>query len=157
METVNQEINVTETEEKTFTQAEVDKIVGERLGRERAKYADFDAFKEKAEKFDEIQEQSKSELQKALEKSEALQKELDDIKAREQVRGIRESVANETSVPASLLTGTTEEECKAQAEAIKAYANPSYPSVKDAGEPKRVMGGKGTREMFAEWFEEANG
>ena len=155
METVNQENIATEetTEEKTFTQAEVDKIVGERLGRERAKYADFVALKEKADKFDEIQEQSKTELQRALERSESLQKELDEIKTREAVRTIRETVAKQTEVPANLLTGTTEEECKAQAEAIKAYANPGYPAVKDGGE---VRANAGTaKSQFIEWANEA--
>lgn len=153
-ETVNQENNATvATEERTFTQAEVDKIVGERLGRERAKYADFDALKAKAEKFDEIEEQSKSELQKALEKSDLLQKELDEIKNREQIRSIREAVANETNVPANLLTGATEEECKAQAAAIKAYANPGYPSVKDSGEVRATTGTP--KAQFMEWANEA--
>ena len=46
-ETVNQETNVTqETDEKrTFSQAEVDAIVTERLKRDRAKYADYEKLR----------------------------------------------------------------------------------------------------------------
>lgn len=157
METVNQENNATnnQTEEKTFTQDELNKILGERLDRERAKYADFDELKKKAEQFDEIQEQSKSELQKAQERAQALQSELDSIKEREAVRTVREAVAKETNVPANLLTGSTEEECKQQAEAILAFAQPSgYPAVKDGGEVRNVTTGT-PKEQFAEWAREA--
>ena len=49
-ETVNQEVEqATEQAEKTFTQSELDQIIGERLKREREKYPDYDALKEKAD------------------------------------------------------------------------------------------------------------
>lgn len=156
METVNQENNATnnQAEEKTFTQDELNKILGERLDRERAKYADFDELKKKAEQFDEIQEQSKSELQKAQERAQSLQAELDSIKEREAVRTVREAVAKETNVPANLLTGSTEEECKQQAEAILAFAQPSgYPTVKDGGEVRTTTGTP--KEQFVNWAQEA--
>ena len=72
METVNQDTQQVQEEPRTFTQEELDRIVGERLQRERAKYADFEALKEKASKFDQIEEQSKSELQKVTERAAAL-------------------------------------------------------------------------------------
>ena len=52
------------------TQEDLDIIVGERLKREREKYADYEALKEKAAKYDQAEEASKSELQKATEKAE---------------------------------------------------------------------------------------
>ena len=96
METVNQENKATENTEKTFTQAEVDAIVGDRLKRDRQKYADYDALKEKAEKFDAMEEANKSELQKAIERGDALQNELNTMKAANTVRDMREKVAEET-------------------------------------------------------------
>ena len=123
-----------ETTEKTFTQAEVDAIVGDRLKRDRQKFADYDALKEKAEKFDAMEEANKSELQKAIERSDALQNELDSIKAANAIRDIRQKVAEETGVPANLLTGNSEEACMEQAKGIMAYANPGYPAVRDGGE-----------------------
>lgn len=156
METVNQEqtLNETTTEEKTFTQAELDAIIGDRLSRERAKYADYDDIKAKAQKFDEAEEASKSELQKATEKADALQKELDGFKREAALKEIRDKVSEETKVPAKLLTGTTEEECKAQAEAILSFASPdAYPAVKDDGEARKT-GKKDTAAQFGEWFNE---
>lgn len=53
-----QEKNGTEavTQERTFTQAEVNAIVEGRLKKESAKYSDYEAMKEKASKFDEMEE-----------------------------------------------------------------------------------------------------
>lgn len=46
-------------------QEEFDRMVGARLARERAKFADYDELRAKASKFDEVDAASKSELQKA--------------------------------------------------------------------------------------------
>lgn len=154
METVNQ-VQTEEAVEKTFTQAELNQIVEDRLQRERQKYAgmaDYDQLKEKAGKYDELQEASKTELQKATERATALQKELDGMKHEASIRSVRAKVAEEKGIPASLLTADTEEACAEQADAILAFANPSgYPAVRDGGEV-RATGKKSTSEQFAEWF-----
>lgn len=49
---------------KTFTQAELDKVVNERLRRERAQFSDYDDIKAKAEKFDAAEEAKKTDAQK---------------------------------------------------------------------------------------------
>lgn len=116
-ETVNQEMNGTtpaQQENRTFTQDEVNAIVADRLTRERAKYADYDDLKVKAGKTD------------------ALQQQLDAIAADKARREMKQKVSDATGVPVELLTGETEEACTAQAQAIRAYANP-YPNVKDGG------------------------
>lgn len=155
METVNQEVATTTTAsepERTFTQTELDTIVRERLQRERNKYADYDAYKEKAEKFDAAEEARKTELQKATERVTALETELNALKKSNEVRAIRDQVAKETGVPATLLTADTEEACKEQAEAIKAFAQPSgYPVVNDAGEITKKISGT-PQSSFSEWF-----
>ena len=161
METVNQvQTNTEETAEKTFTQEDVNKIVEDRLQRERQKYAgmaDYDQVKEKAGKYDELQEASKTELQKATDKVASLQKELDGIKHEASVRAIRTKVAEEKGVPASLLTADTEDACKEQADAILAFANPSgYPNVRDGGEVK-ATGKKSTSDLFGDWFNKKYG
>ena len=54
-EAENMDINGTapsRQEERTFTQAELNAIVADRLARERAKYADYDKLKDKAGKAD---------------------------------------------------------------------------------------------------------
>lgn len=144
-----------ENQERTFTQAELDEILKARLGKERAKYADYETLQQKASKFDEMEEASKTELQKATEKAEALERELKELKSAAEVRGIRDAVSNETGVPASLLTGNTEEECKAQAEAIIAFKSQNaigYPSVKDGGEVQNTTHKKTAQDQFADWF-----
>lgn len=144
-----------QTEEKTFTQAELNAIVQDRIARERSKYGNFEELKEKALKFDQIEEESKSELQKATERADSLQAELDKMKKADAVRTLREEVSKETGVPANLLHGTTKEECEAQAKDILAYAKPNYPNVEDKGEVNNVVGGS-TREQFANWFNNMN-
>lgn len=147
----NQEV-ITQTEEQpeqatTFTQEDVNRIVAKRV----AKYADYEALKEKAAKFDEQVEASKSDLQKATERANSLQAELDALKTAEQLRLIREEVAQAKGVPASLLAGSTKEECESQADALLDWAKPSgYPKVPDGGDPINTT--KPAREQFADWF-----
>lgn len=100
---------------RTFTQAELNAIVQDRLSRERGKYADYDTLKEKASKWDAAEEEGKTELQKAQDQAAALQKQVDAYKKSESLRTIREKVSQETGVPADLLWGETEDACKAQA------------------------------------------
>ena len=134
MEENTTKVGSTEETGKTFTQAEMDSIIEGRLAREKQKYADYESLKEKAGKYDELQEAQKSELQKATEQTAALQKELDQLKNANKLKDIRESVAKETGVPAELLTGTDEESCKAQASAILKFAKPkNYPGPKHNG------------------------
>ena len=151
-ETVNQEVEtVTEATEKTFTQAELDQIIGERLKREREKYPDYDALKEKAAKLDEIEEASKSELQKATERAEKLESELTQLKRAEEIRGVREAVATQYGIPANLLSGESEETCAEQAKALLEFKSATpYPNVKDGGEVQNRIKGT-TRQQFAEW------
>ena len=156
-ETVNQGNQATETAGKTFTQDEVNAIVTDRLTRDRAKYADYEDLKAKAEKLDQIEEANKTELQKANERAAGLQSELDKLKNENAVRDLRAKVADETGVPVNCLTGSTEEECRKQAKAIAEFAKPSaYPKVRDGGEVTNV-GKMTTRQQFAEWAKQAFG
>ncbi len=137
MENGNQNGNAqTETTGKTFTQDELNAILGDRLNREREKYADYEDLKAKAQKFDEQEEASKSELQKANEKADELQKQLDALQRDNTIRETRQKVATELGIPASLLNADTEEACREQAQAILDFAGtkPKYPNVKDGGE-----------------------
>lgn len=94
---------------KTFTQGQVDAIIGDRLAREREKYADYAELQKKAKAYDDYSEKSKSDLQKANEKAEALERELNTLKSEEKLRGIREKVSKEMNIPAGLLSGSDEE------------------------------------------------
>ena len=141
------------TQERTFTQSELNAIVTDRLSREREQYADYAALKEKAEKYDAAQEADKTDLQKATEKVAALQAQVDAYTKADNLRSIREKVSQETGVPASLLYGEDEDSCKAQAQAILDYAKPtgSGTVIRDGGEPQGKPTGS-TRDQFADWF-----
>ena len=156
--TVNKPETTGNDQGRTFTQAEMDAIIGDRLARERAKYSDYEEVKAKAAKFDKAEEAQKTELQKATEKVDSLTKQLDAIKAESQLQSIRTKVAEEMKVPVSLLTGSDEESCKAQAQTILDFANPQPTSkVEDKGEVRVSGGAKTTREMFADAFNDAFG
>lgn len=146
--------NPSEPTARTFTQDEVNRIVAERVKR----YANYEELKQKAEQFDKLEEEGKSELQKALDKANGLQSELDALKQKETLRDLREEVSKDKGVPANLLTGTTKEECEAQAEDIINFAanRPGYPAVPDGGEPT-VTVKKSTRDQFADWINQNGG
>ncbi len=159
-ETVNQATNQNGTEagtqERTFTQSELNAIVTDRLSREREQYADYAAIKEKAAKYDAAQEADKTDLQKATEKVAALQAQVEAYTKADNLRSLRDKVSKETGVPASLLYGEDEDSCKAQAQAILAYAKPqnSVNTIRDGGEPQAKPSGS-TRDQFADWFNKA--
>lgn len=157
-ETVHQEPTTPAAEgqqnnERTFTQAEMNAIISDRLTRERSKYADYDDLKAKAAQFDAAQEAGKTELQKANEKAAKLQQQLDALNSANTLREVRAKVSAATGVPADLLSGDTEEACTAQAQAILKFAKPGYPNVRDGGDPHHTPTCS-TRQQFADWFEQ---
>lgn len=64
----------------TFTQADIDRIVKDRLDRERAKakeqYGDYDQLKQAAAKLREIEDANRSEIDKATERAKTLEAQL---------------------------------------------------------------------------------
>lgn len=88
--------------EQAFTpiasQAELDRIVGERLARERAKYAGFSEYKAKAAELDALKEASKTELEKATERATKAEAELASLRAQaeRQSRNAKVSMLAET-------------------------------------------------------------
>lgn len=152
-ETVNQ-VQTAQEPEKTFTQAELNAIIDDRLRRERAKYEGFDDFKAKAEKYDEAQEAAKTDLQKAQEAAAGYKSQLDALQKEINTRNVREKVASEKGVPIGLLTGDTEEECNKQAENLLTWRGDQkkYPTVPDGGSPNKNTGNGTTRDQFADWF-----
>lgn len=55
--------------DKTFTQAELDEIIGKRLARQKADFADYDELKSAKTELDEIKARNASDLEKAVEKA----------------------------------------------------------------------------------------
>ena len=107
METVNQDVKVVNEPQKSFSQDEVNRMIGERLLREREKYANYDELKAKAEEYDKVQEASKSELQKAEERANQLQAKYDSMVKAEKVRTIREQISQLNDPPKMVHRSTT--------------------------------------------------
>lgn len=129
------------------TKEQIDKLMSINGADINSAKSDVEAFKQQ------FTEQSGKDLDKAQKQIDALTAELNGMKTAESIRLIREKVAGEKKVPASLLSGETEEVCAEQADAILAFAQPKYPSVRDRGEvsnPPTIT----TRDKFAEWANE---
>lgn len=100
------------------TQADLNKIIRERLDRERGKFADYNDLKAKAAKFDEVEAASQSELEKANNRATAAERERDDARA----EGLRLRVAAKHGISDEdadlFLTGTDEETLTKQAQRL---------------------------------------
>lgn len=101
------------------SQAELDRIISDRVSRERAKYQDYGDLKQKATQFDAIAEAQKSELQKAVERADAAEKRAQEFESAQQVAAWKAEAAKASGVPVDALRGSTEEEIKAHAETLK--------------------------------------
>lgn len=86
-----------------------------------------------AERLAEIEEASKTELQKALDRAELAESKLTKIETEKQVAQWRTDVAEAAGVPADVLVGDTKEALEAHAEVLKPFITPSRgPHVPDA-------------------------
>lgn len=103
------------------TQADLDKILGERLARERAKFADYDDLKAKAAERDKLIEASKTEAEKQAEELAKLKTENEAFRAEKQVAEWAREVAADKQVDVSLLRGSTREELEAHADQLAAF------------------------------------
>lgn len=99
-------------EGKTFTQEDVNRMIADRLRREKEKAAE-EVRKAQAAKDDE----SKTELQKLQDQIAALTQENENNK----LASLKSRISKDTGVPEELLTGTDEASLTAQAEAIKEF------------------------------------
>jgi len=139
--------NATSTDEKggkpdytpPATQADLDRIIADRVSRERAKYADYDDVKSKAAEHDKLVDAQKTEAQKAAERLAAAEKRAAEL----EVKATRAEVAAAKGVPAELLSGSTKEELEAAADALIKFRGEQKPADKakyviadEGGKPK---------------------
>lgn len=144
-----------EAAEKTFTQADVDRIVQERIARVKHEPpADYEELQRKAAEYDKAQEAAKSELDKALERATRAEEEL---KARQEAdkraAAIKEA-ATEFGVDEAMLSrmaGDVSENAKFLKE--REEAQPKYPNVIDEGESKKESAS--TADLFGQALKEA--
>lgn len=104
------------------SQEELDRIIQARLDRERKKLpTDYDDLKAKAQKYAEWEEANKTEAQKTADRLAAIERENAELKTGKR----RAEVAADKGVPAALLTGSTQEELEAAADALIAFRGES--------------------------------
>lgn len=115
------------------TQEEFDKMIGPRLERERAKYADHDELKAKAEKYDQLTKDGKNPAEQHADELAQIRTELAD----ERVLRLKAEVAAErglTKSQAKRLQGTTLEELNADADdLLEAFPAPEQAGGEDDG------------------------
>lgn len=131
------------------TQADLDRIVENRLQRERSKYADYDTFKEKAGMVDTITADRDTWKQRA----EAAEAKNATYEQEKQVVTWANEVAKETGVPAELLTGSTKEEMTEQAKKLEKYIKIPAPFVGSDGKVPSAGPGVSNRDTFAATLE----
>jgi len=104
--------------EKTFTQAELEAIIADRLKREREKYKDYAELKKAAEEYQKLKESQMSEtekLQARLAEYERILLEKEREAAEARLESLKLRILDEMGLPkawASRVFGTTEEEIK---------------------------------------------
>jgi len=132
---------------KVFTQKELEKIIAERLERERKKYKDYDELKKVAEEYKKMKEAQMTEeekLQSKLAELEAavLEKELEVQEA--MIEKTKMKVAMEMGLPADALdfiSGSTEEEIREAAEKFKNLLGGNYSKVGKPSAPATAQSG----------------
>jgi len=128
---------------ETFTQADVDRIVRERVQRERAKYADYDALKAKAEGAKTVEDRlAEMEKRTAAAEASALRS---DVAARYGISAVDRDL---------LLTGTDAETLEAQAKRIAEASERKKKAniVPREGNNPKATGGDEEREFVRKLF-----
>ena len=113
----------TETPASTFSQEDVDRIVNDRLARERKKYEGFDDLKAKAEQFE-----------TAASERDALAQKVAEFEAKEQRAALAAEISEATGVPAAALRGDTREELEAHAAQLKSLLPTTAPAIPGAAQ-----------------------
>lgn len=121
------------------SQEEFERALGKRLERERAKFADYDDLRAKAEKFDEVEQANKSELERIQERAEAAERKAAEL----ELSTLKAEVASEkglTLKQAKRLVGKSREELEADADEILADFGPAT-TKKSPPEAKTLKSG----------------
>lgn len=141
------------------SQAELDRIISDRIQRERAKYSDYADLKKAAKRLEEIEASNKSEMERISERAATAEARVVELEKTAQVAAWKQQVSESSGVPTSVLAGSTLEELEAHAERVKALMPTDTPSrVTGPYVPIEGTGSgrpKSTRDQFAEVLGEA--
>lgn len=141
------------------SQAELDRIISERVQRERSKFADYNDLKKAAKRLDEIEAANKTELERLTERATQAEARVRAFEAAAQITAWKQQVSDASGVPASVLAGSTLEEIEAHAARVKSLMPPDIPSrVTGPYVPSEGTGAghvASTRDQFADAMREA--
>lgn len=144
------------------SQAELNRLIADRVKRAEAKYADYSDAIKKAKQFDAITEAQKTELQKLQERAEAAEKRAQEFETAEQQRQAeaeaarqvedwKAKVSKSTGIPVGVLRGSTEADIQAHAESLKELLPDPRKGGYVPGEGRVVPAGTGDpRQQFAD-------
>lgn len=125
-----------EPEDRTFTQEQVDRVVEQRLARERSKFADYADLKAAAERLEKIEADGQSETEKAVRRAEAAERRAEQAEAKH----LRLEIAIEkglTPAQAKRLVGSSREELEGDAaELLEAFGPRKADGEGDPKDPK---------------------
>lgn len=122
------------------SQADLDRIIEQRLARERQRYADYDSLKEKAGKYEQLEDEKKTEAQRLAEDRDGHKSRAEKAEAelmRLQV-GLDKGL---TPAQAKRLTGSTKEELEADADELIATFGGSNKEPEGKPTPRLRGGG----------------
>jgi hypothetical protein len=138
------------------SQDDLNRVIDDRLKRERAKYADYQDVKAKASRLDELEAANKSEAEKVAERLAASEKAANDAR-RDALRFRIAAKFQVTDEDAELfLTGSDEDTLTRQAERLSARnaeaAGPRTPRPDPNQGRSPSAGPKSTADSFADFF-----
>ena len=133
-------------DEKPFkapeSQAELDRIIEQRLARERQRFADYDDLKGKASKYDQLENDKKTETQRLTEDRDTHKTRAD--KAENELLRLRVGLAKGlTEAQAKRLVGSTKEELEADADDLLATFKGGDSGGTPSGRPTENLRGGG--------------
>jgi hypothetical protein len=126
-----------QTSTKTFTQADIDRIVAERVTREQKKYADYADLKKAAAKLAKIEDDQKTEVEKLGEQLSAAQVELQSLKV-EKTRRDAASTAGLDPDLTEYITAVDPDEALAQATKLAEKVKAREPKPADMRQGTRT-------------------
>lgn len=122
-------------EDNLLTQADVDSVIEKRLERERGKFADYDALKEKAGKVDSIKTEYEDKIKAIGSEKSELEKQLGSAKLEtEKVKIVHEyKLSNEL---AEFVTGDTPDDMRKRAEKLAKGVTGGSVKIDKKGKPE---------------------
>lgn len=99
-----------EQQTKTLTQDQVNALLAKQKREMAEKFADYDDLRAKASKLDEIEQASRSELQKLLDENTTLKTRVESFEREKQVAAWAAEITKDSGIPPEALRGNTKEE-----------------------------------------------